>query len=156
MSNQIMIEGDIAYISLTQGKVAVIDRDDVPVIEGYTWHAYRCRNTFYAATHVRAPTLRGDSTLAMHTRLTGFAQVDHIDHDGLNNRRSNLRSVTNRQNGQNRRPGCAPSSGEHNISRNGSGWRVRFRIGGVLRYYGTYPTIPEAVVVRDRVNAGLV
>lgn len=43
-------------------------------------------------------------------------QVDHINHDGLDNRKENLRIVTNSQNGMNRRLTSANTSGYKGVS----------------------------------------
>lgn len=71
--NPITIEGDLAYVTLTQGKEAVIDRGDVAVIEGYRWQAMRSRRCFYAGTTVPAPTPCGYSTLTMPSPVDPLA-----------------------------------------------------------------------------------
>ena len=50
----IRIEGQVAYVPLTQGYEAVIDVDDVAFVECFNWYALRNGKTFYAVRHVPA------------------------------------------------------------------------------------------------------
>lgn len=84
------------------GRFATIDIDDVPRVAGLFWYAYQHKRTpsIYAQANVK----RGGrwTTVQMHKLLLNAAEVDHVDGDGLNNRRKNLRSATPTQNKQNR------------------------------------------------------
>lgn len=45
----IRIEGDVAYVTLTRGYEAIIDAENVPLVEGYNWqHFGPNRQTNYA------------------------------------------------------------------------------------------------------------
>ncbi len=91
---------DIRFIPLTQGKVAVVDADDYDWLSRYKWYANKKASGFYACTH------KGQRLLYMHRLITGAPKdlvVDHIDRNSLNNRRSNLRLCTKRQNSFNQR-----------------------------------------------------
>lgn len=84
-------------IPLTQGRVAVIDVEDADLIAPYKWHAVRHRRTFYAVRAVKLDS--GDRKQRyMHSVITEFATTDHINGDGLDNRRDNLRSASQSQN----------------------------------------------------------
>ena len=81
-----------ATIPLTQGKFAVVDAQDSTLLAGFRWTAIRSNNTWYAKTHA------GGKTIYMHRLiLFGGAQfgdarkADHINGNGLDNRRENLR-----------------------------------------------------------------
>lgn len=90
------------HLELTQGKETVIDRNDLPKVMGYRWHAKRHRMTYYAATDIYRDGKK--TTIDMQTLLVqaiAGRQVDHRDGNGLNNKQYNLRSVTPRQNCQN-------------------------------------------------------
>ena len=95
----IRIEGNIAYVPLTQGYEAVIDAIDADIVGQKNWHAAPRGNQVYA---VAKTTIDGKSAnLYLHKLLTKRQDglcVDHIDRNGLNNRRSNLRMVTTSQN----------------------------------------------------------
>ncbi len=92
-------------IELTRGKCAIIDAIDED-LAGRSWHAVPGHRsvgnyTFYAARR------RGSRRITMHRvileriigrRLQEGEECDHIDGNGLNNRRCNLRVVDHRRN----------------------------------------------------------
>lgn len=53
----------------------------------------------------------GNKNIRLHNLIMGAKNVDHIDNDGLNNRKSNLRIVTKSQNGMNQRLQARSKSG---------------------------------------------
>ena len=100
-----------AEIPLTRGFVALVDVDDVEeVLAAGRWHARVRRHTTYAARNIVRPDGRR-SKLDLHTFLTGWPRVDHINCDGLDNRRANLRRATHAENQRNRRPQANNTSG---------------------------------------------
>lgn len=89
----------IVQVKLTQGAVALIDADDWERLQGYTWFNWRRPNTNYVRTSIR----NGDTqkTLLMHRLILDAPdnlEVDHVDGNGLNNRKSNIRLATRMQN----------------------------------------------------------
>ena len=96
-------------IPLTQGKVAIVDDKDYPIINSFKWSAA----VRYSAKSERCYAVRsvGKKVILMHRLILGITselQCDHINGDGLDNRRSNLRIATNTQNQMNRQkqPRC--------------------------------------------------
>ena len=88
-------------IPLTHGKVTVVDDDDYGRVSGFRWYARRSRNTWYAMSHNAIPgKLTGIHRLLLNA--PDDLQVDHINGDGLDNRRGNLRLCTQNQNQHNR------------------------------------------------------
>lgn len=78
-------------IKLTKGKIALVDDNDYDYLIQFSWHAMMTKCNCYAGRKTPRPE---GKTIFMHRELMGIAnelQVDHIDHDGLNNQRSNLR-----------------------------------------------------------------
>lgn len=90
-------------VNLTQGKQAQVDRQDYKMLSKYRWQYLPCKwHEGYATTSIKG------KTIYMHRIILGLKkgeQADHINHNGLDNRRSNLREVTQHQNNGNlRRP----------------------------------------------------
>lgn len=99
-------------IPLTQGKVALIDDADLPLVEGHKWYALKVKRTFYAVTNIRKPD--GKQTLILMHRTILQAKhgemIDHRDGNGLDNRRHNMRPATYHQNNWNARKMLGTSS----------------------------------------------
>lgn len=100
----IEVVGDVAYIPLTQGKTAIIDAKDVPLVEGRNWCVQRWSGSLcYAVSNIQGSRR---TLLYMHRVILeppGGMDTDHINHDGLDNRRHNLRTCTPSQNQANAR-----------------------------------------------------
>lgn len=105
-------------IPLTRGLVATIDAEDVDLVTGYRWYAAPGnRDLFYALTRIREGGVR--RTVMMHRLINRTApglQTDHINGNTLDNRRSNLRTVTRAQNMWNRRADLHGSSSFRGVS----------------------------------------
>jgi len=93
-------------IKLTKGKVALVDDADYDLLNQLNWYAFWNGKTFYAARN--SPKKRG-VTIFMHQMILGVKGGDHINGNGLDNQRANLRACTVSQNGMNAQPrlGCA-------------------------------------------------
>lgn len=89
---------------------AVIDEEDADLVRHHRWCPKTGRNTIYAHTAITRDGVR--TSITLHRFLIDAKPgeiVDHINHDGLDNRRSNIRVCTLDQNGANRR-GAAKSN----------------------------------------------
>ena len=89
---------------LTQPKVAIADDCDFEFLIQRKWYAHRDKNTFYARAHGYSegkPVLLGMHRVIMQP-MRGL-QVDHINGNGLDNCRCNLRICTSAQNQHNYR-----------------------------------------------------
>jgi hypothetical protein len=87
-------------IPLTQNKFALVDDEDFERLNKIKWCAHNLGNTTYAAHSDYA---KGEC-LHMHRLVLPCEKpfmVDHLDGNGLNNQKYNLRIVTQRQNLQN-------------------------------------------------------
>jgi hypothetical protein len=104
-------------IPLTQGLVALIDEADAAMALARKWYAGRSGRTFYAQrTDLAADGSR--LTVRLHTFLTGWRYVDHINGNGLDNRRANLREAEHRQNLMNQRRPRHNTSGFKGVTLN--------------------------------------
>jgi len=108
---QIRVEGNTAYVPLTHGYEAMIDASDVHLVNKSNWQARLSDRSTYACRSFRDN--ERQTTFSMHRVLMDAPiglEVDHIDCNGLNNRRSNLRVVTRSQNMCNTRPSIGGAS----------------------------------------------
>jgi hypothetical protein len=89
-------------IPLTQGKIALVDDDDFEELNKYKWCARVREHTSYAERKES----KTRKIIRMHREVLKYIPdgmfTDHIDGNGLNNQKYNLRIVTTRQNAQNR------------------------------------------------------
>lgn len=96
-------------IKLTQGKFAIVDDDIFDFLNQFKWYANFDGRNYYArkSMNVRFGKIKKQLTIRMHHLVIGYPlhkkQIDHINHNGLDNRRSNLRMVTCRENAWNQR-----------------------------------------------------
>lgn len=92
-------------IKLSRGKFAIIDDSDFQIVGHLSWYAVPNKSRWYAF-HTFSKNKAGIYLkIGMHELILNppkGCRVDHIDGDGLNNRRHNLRSCTTSQNGMNR------------------------------------------------------
>ncbi len=138
-------------IPLTQGKVALVDDEDFEEISKYKWCASKgSRNchTYYA---VRGYRNHGSSvTESMHRRVMGFkGHIDHIDGNGLNNQRENLREATSTQNMRNRHPRFKSTSSLKGVGLFRGKWRARIFLNGKETHLGVFNTEKEAGLAYD-------
>jgi AP2-like factor (euAP2 lineage) len=99
---------EIIINSKKHGKcIVLIDDEDFKKISNEKWHVKKCGNVFYAYKNVYT-SKKESTTLMMHRLILGLTnpkiKTDHKNHNGLDNRKENLRICTHQQNNQNCRP----------------------------------------------------
>jgi hypothetical protein len=139
-------EDGACYIPLTRGAVAIVDREDYEELSRYKWFLRTIRGHSYAARRSKG------KTILMHRVLmqppAGMV-VDHIDGNGLNNRRSNLRVCTQGQNGCNSRP-RRNRTGFRGVQERGPGkYGAGVKYKGKRYWAGVYDDPIEAAKARD-------
>lgn len=145
MSKPIRIVGDLAVITLTRGKEAVIDAVDLPLIQPFSWRAYPSGNTWYARGRPGPFTVPETGLHTFLIRPPSGVLVDHEDGDGLNNRRKNLRLASKSQNTANRFREQSNATGYRGIRRLPSGrYQAYVTHQGRHIALGTFDTPEEA------------
>jgi len=133
-------------IPLTQGFVALVDDEDYErVMAAGKWQASVDDQRVYARHKV------GGRQVRLHAFLTGWPLTDHINGDGLDNRRSNLREATSAQNACNRRLSSYNTSGFKGVSwkADGDRWVARIKVHGTATHLGSFSTPQEAARAYD-------
>lgn len=95
-------EGAVVRLKLSQDRVALIDKADYPLVRDLTWHCHRVPtrrggDMWYVAAHIPG----ADNKVLMHNVIMQPPPemvVDHVNFNGLDNRRANLRLATRSQN----------------------------------------------------------
>jgi len=135
-------------IVLRSGARVLVDDGDVKWLSRWRWSEYRGRRGHrYATRHERG------KTILMHREVLGLLPglvTDHINGDGLDNRRENLRACTHRENLSNRRVALNNTSGTPGVgfdsSKRGSKqWRARIKVNGRRHHLGWFRLKEDAV-----------
>lgn len=135
-------------ISITKNKVALVDDADFPSVSCHRWHQKKSKNITYARA------LFNGHRVSMHRFILIVPKnlvVDHINGNGLDNRRSNLRICTQSQNMMNQKRHHDSKSSYKGIwfSRDTKKWGVRIKAYGKRHYAGLFGTAVEAAKVYD-------
>lgn len=154
----------VKKIQLKKGECVLIDEIDYKWAKSYEWESnpnnYAMRRHYFTSPYGR----RKKTTISMHREIMGRILVDlhklqllrkfknnshelfvdHIDHDTLNNCRSNLRIVNNRQNQQNRRQNSSSKYPGVYWNKQEGKWRAYIMIKGKQHHLGYYNSENDA------------
>jgi hypothetical protein len=144
-------DGAFFYIPLTQGKHAMVDAEDYARVRRHKWCLSRTGSQLYAYRKHYGKSLR------LHQFIMNPPQglvVDHIDGNGLNNRRGNLRICTRLQNAWNHKRRKQPDAssrymGVYPCRRPRDKWYVKIQCDGDGTYLGPFDSAIEAARARD-------
>jgi len=142
-------------IPLTQGMYAIVDPDDFWCLSKHKWLALRGQSTFYATRTIYPGKKQKPKTIWMHREIikAGDEYVcDHINHNGLDNRKANLRLASRCQNAWNRlKPRNNSRSKYKGISYHSreKKWTARIQVAGVGKYLGFFDDEIEAAKAYD-------
>jgi hypothetical protein len=150
----ISVQGDTAFITLTQGYVAIIDATDVALVDVGNWSAHVNTSKDGTPRNVYARRVMRDidgssRSVLLHRFLLGVSgdiQVDHVSGDGLDNRRSNLRLATHTQNTQNATRRKDNASGARGVNWHGQTgkWHATIQADKRRHSLGLFDTVAEA------------
>ena len=135
-------------IPLTQGKVAIVDDEDFEYLNQWKW--------FYAEGYAlrRVAGLRGKQ-VRMHREILRTPlglETDHINGNGLDNRKINLRICSNKQNQGNRKIGQNNTTGCKGIwydPKRKKHWRAAIKTNMHTKTIGYFSTAEEAAIAYD-------
>ncbi len=143
-------------ILLTQGFVALVDDEDYAWLMQWKWHSHRgCSSGLWAERNSRPDDNGKRSPVLMHRQIMDAPpgkDVDHKDHDTLNNQRANLRVCTTAQNNANRckSEGCSSRFKGVCRSKDHKKWRARITVDGHLRHIGYFNDEVEAALAYNK------
>jgi hypothetical protein len=154
--------GDMKKIPLhgatARGRKALVDNEDYDLVIEYRWNVleppqYEGRLS-YSITYYKDSDGKRHAIL-MHTLITGYRKTDHINGNGLDNRRKNLRETTDQLNAANQRKQAGCSSRYKGVCfvkrRKTRPWMAYIKVDYVQRTLGYFATEIEAARAYDKV-----
>lgn len=135
-------------IPLTQGKFALVDDEDYERMLRWEWHAAKDGHTYYARSW-KGETIK---LVPMHREIMRAKNgqiIDHIDGDGLNNQKANLRFCTTSENILNVRDlQSRNSSGVSGVNwcKREEKWFARVQMSGKRTVLGYFQHLEDAAM----------
>jgi len=137
-------------IKLSRGLFAKVDEEDFEYLNQFKWHALKGNTTFYAQRDICK-----NKSVLMHREIMKTPKgkvTDHINHNGLDNRKKNLRICTAQENSCNRRLQKNASSKykcviQHCITQK---WRAYIRYKKQSIYLGVFNSEKEAALAYNK------
>ncbi len=136
-------------IPLTKNKVALVDDGDFERLNQYTWKAFKRHNNWNAVRHV------GETMFYMHRDILGLSYgdgtiVDHINGNGLDNQRDNLRLCSVKENIRNQHTTCGSSRYKGvSWSKQRDRWRATIMVDRRHKHLGFFDNELDAAVAYD-------
>lgn len=143
---------DRVEISLSKGMVAIIDRADLPLVDGKAWHAVESNGKFYAA-HTDRISPKKCRRIYMHRLLTGAAPgvlIDHRNRNTLDNTRDNLRATTKSGNAANSKARAGKRLSQfRGVTKSSNRWVAQITVANQHRVIGRYNDEKQAAAAYD-------
>jgi len=136
---------------LADSRGIIVDPEDAWLLEEYTWHV----NSGYA----RAPMGRDEygrtRTMFLHHAIMGEPiwegdEIDHINRNTIDNSRQNLRYATQSENRINTSRSPGPTGMRNIYLKEDSKYYVRIRRNRIEHFVGSFTTLEEAIIARDK------
>ena len=139
-------------IKLTKGYETMVDDEDFEFLNQWKWHALKFKGGIVYATRTSNTFERQKGfpkNIYLHRCLLNYPKnfhIDHVDNNGLNNTRVNLRLVTHSQNQQNAKLSVKSTSKYKGVYYHKKNKRYAARIGFNHRqiHLGNFLTAIEA------------
>jgi hypothetical protein len=144
----------IRLIPVGQGKYAIVDADDYDRLAKYKWQLSRSAHAYYAFRYSSTRGGKKRQKLWMHHQIIDIPEglvCDHINHNGLNNRKPNLRPATASQNSCNTRRRGKATSRYRGVSCDATfnKWRAQINANGRKIYLGVFDDEIDAAKAYD-------
>lgn len=155
-SNKIIIRGNECEMYLYDKfgeyiKSTFFDLKFLEKIKIHKWYCHKPKNTYYVITNLKLLNKKSES-LKLHQLILpceGPLMIDHKDRNGLNNRLSNLRIVTNRVNTENKRNNTSGYTGV-TWDKDYKRYVARIWFKGKNKYLGGFKTSLEGFKTREK------
>lgn len=138
-------------IRLTRNKFAIVDNEDFEILNKYKWSVLKGWNTSYAVRSLYdSKTQKTSKTLLMHRVILNLKNkeiCDHVNGNGLDNRKNNLRLVTKSQNSINSKINIRNKSGYKGVSwdKLRKKWTSRIKVNGKYLFLGRFDSKSKAM-----------
>jgi hypothetical protein len=144
----------VRLIPVGHGKYAIVDADDYDRLSKYKWRLSTNGHAFYAYRYASTRGGKKKHRILMHHEIIDIPEgmvCDHMNHNGLNNRKPNLRSATSSQNNCNTRKGAKTTSRYRGVTQDARSnkWRARINANGREIYLGVFDDKVDAAKAYD-------
>jgi len=144
----------VVEVPLTQNKVAWVDKEDFDLVSKYIWCAHKGSGERWEAV-AYDPKIK--KQIKMHRLIMGLTKkdkvfVDHINHNCLNNRKSNLRIISNRRNQGNQKIKTGGTSEFKGVRwhKGNKKWEAQIQNNGKYEYIGNFDVEIDAAKAYDK------
>lgn len=139
-------------IKLSQNKEALIDVEDYHRLKKYKWYVSRSPWGYCARANIKENGKR--KTLYMHRHVMNAPEnkeIDHINHNGLDNRKTNLRVCSHAENMRNRKKNRNSISKFKGVKPAGKkDWQAIITINDKEKYLGCFTSEIEAAIAYNQ------
>lgn len=139
-------------IPLTQGEFAIVDAEDFDYLNRWKWYTHKQKHSGIYA--VRNKPGKKRQMLFMHREVMkapkGGPMVDHINHNGLDNRKGNLRFASPTLNQLNRKSAKNNPHGIAGVTRLKNRWLARINFEGRAYHLGHFKSKTDAINARKK------
>jgi len=137
-------------------KFAIVDPEDYARLSKYKWYARKGPTTWYAVRYISMYEIQNRKSAYMHNLVIDIPDgmyADHINYNGLDNRKANVRPATHTQNVWHRRKFRVNSTSKFigvDWQKDAKKWRARIRYRGKRFHLGLFESEIEAAKAYDK------
>lgn len=146
--NNFDIDSDLGFCNFRKDGGFVFDPEDYDKLKDYSWH----NNGHGYAVSRESETQKQIFAHRIITDCPDELVVDHINHDTLDNRKSNLRVCTHSENMRNMKKPVRNTSGVKGVyfDKSANRWRAEIKVNGKKTYIGVFEKLDDAKIAREK------